>query len=91
MSDAMGTPLTVAGAGLVRTGPCELRGFSLRSSVAASVTLFDNTAGSGLILATFDTIAGSLGSTLVLPGLYVAVGLFLTTSAGTLSGSVWIA
>jgi hypothetical protein len=27
----------------------------------------------------------------VLPGLYVAVGLFLTTSAGTLSGSVWIA
>jgi anaerobic glycerol-3-phosphate dehydrogenase len=89
--DAMATPIPAA-AGQIFTGTCELRGWSLRTSVAATVTLFDNTSGAGTILGTFDTIAGQLAVTVAIAtGLRAAIGVFAVASAGTLSGSVWIA
>jgi hypothetical protein len=90
--DVMASPAAAA-AGVISANPCELRGYSLRTSVAATVTLWDNAAaGSGTILATFDTAAGALAATVAIAtGLRAANGVFATISTGTLSGSVWLA
>ncbi len=88
---AMASPVPVAAAGTAFAGTCELRGFSLRTASAATVTVYDNTAASGTVLATFDTVAGQLAATVVVPtGLRAAVGLHVACAVGV-TGSLWIA
>jgi hypothetical protein len=90
--DAMATPLPITAAGVAFTGTCELRGCSLRSTLAGTITIYDNTAASGTVLVSFDVATGALGQTVVIPtGLRAAVGLYVAASAGVPSGSVWIA
>jgi hypothetical protein len=88
---SMAAAIPVAAAGTVYTGTAELRGFSLRTASASTVTVYDNTAASGTVLASFDTAAGALAQTLVIPGgLRAATGLHVACAVGV-TGSVWIA
>ena len=89
--DAMATPIPFVAAGTAFTGTCELRGFTVLGTTAENVTIYDNTAASGTILAVV-TLAAATATTIVIPtGLRAAIGLHVASGVGALSGSVWIA
>lgn len=48
---AQARPINVTGTGTVFTGPCTFRGLSLFSTAGTTVTVYDNTAASGTVLA----------------------------------------
>ena len=84
---AVGNATPITASALLKTGPGSLLGFFCVSSTSGTVTVYDNTAGSGTVLlptvtlaaATFYPFPVAFGT-----GLYVAVG-------GTLSVvPVWV-
>lgn len=48
---AQARPINVTGTGIVFSGPCTYRGFSLFSTAGATVTIYDNTSAAGTVLA----------------------------------------
>lgn len=87
MSDSA-TPITLAAGALVATSG-SLRGVSFRETagVAATVKLYDNSAGSGVLLGTYGLAA--LGS--VDPGMFnrrFSNGVFAVIT-GTVEGSIF--
>jgi hypothetical protein len=72
----------------ISTTPAVLRGFWIVTSGAATVTIYDNTSASGTIHAQWTT-AGVADKQWDFPdGVRCAVGIFIATSAGTISGNV---
>lgn len=51
-------PVNVTGTATVFPGSCTFRGFYIFSTAGATVTIYDNTAGSGTVLAKFTLAAG---------------------------------
>ena len=47
-----GAQITTATTTVVETGPCVLSGIQILAAVASTITIYDNTAGSGTIIAT---------------------------------------
>lgn len=77
------TAKQLAASGLVKTGPGELHALLLTSgSNAATVTLYDNTAGSGTKLAVLKAATGLTNSFVPAVSLVFSTGLFATI-AGT--------
>lgn len=89
MSTAQATPVPVTGTGVVLATPGTLRGWSLFSTPGDTVTLYDNTAASGTVLATVVIPAASASTVPVPDGLRAAKGIFLSAT-GALTGSVWV-
>jgi hypothetical protein len=83
-------PISVTGSGIVYSGFCVLRGFwILASATAATITLYDNTSASGLILAQWITTATNQDKEFDFQdGVRCDNGLYLNVSTGTLAGSV---
>lgn len=74
--------------GIVFTGQCTLRGFWITTSGAATVTLYDNTSGSGLVLASWTLAAAGTQTYDLSDGARCENGIFLVVSAGTVTGNV---
>lgn len=83
--------LAAASSGAVYTGQCTLRGFWLVTSAAATVTIYDNTAASGLVMAQWTTSgAGQDKSLDISDGARCENGIYVQVSAGTVTGNVRI-
>lgn len=81
----------VTGSGTVHTGPCSYRGFYLNSGAAQTVTIYDNTAASGTVLAQFTAAAAGEEHHESPPaGIRCDLGVFVNVSAGAVTGSVRI-
>ncbi len=86
---AMARPVNVTGSGIVYSGFCVLRGFWINNSAAATITVYDNTAASGTILAQWVTSAANQDKEFDFPdGVRCDNGIYLNVSAGTVTGSV---
>jgi len=84
-------PLTGAGSGAVSSGPCTFRGFWLVTSAAATVTVYDNTAASGTVLAQWTTAGANADKAFdVSDGVRCELGVYVQVSSGTVTGSVRI-
>lgn len=84
-------PLTAASSGAVVTGQGTLRGFWLVTSAAATVTLYDNTAASGTVLAQWTTAGANADKGFDFSdGARFVTGVYVSVSAGTVTGSVRI-
>lgn len=84
------TPLTLA-AGQLVTGSGVIMGISVRETagVAATVRLFDNTAGSGVLLGTYGLAAlGSIDVDFAHPR-HVSTGVYAVIT-GTVEGSIFV-
>ena len=79
------------GAGQLALGPGRWRGLSVRETAGAvaTVRLFDNTAGSGLLLATIGLAANGSLTVLEEAGVSFAVGVFAVLT-GTTEGSIYL-
>lgn len=85
---AQAAAVNVAGSGGVAvTGPCTYRGFSIASVLGADVVIYDNTSGSGLVLAAFTLGAKGWSADDVTDGLRCLNGIFVTAS-GAITGHV---
>jgi hypothetical protein len=79
---AQSSAVNVAGTGGVAvTGACTYRGFSISSVAGADVVIYDNTSGSGLVLAAFTLGAKGWSADDVSDGLRCLNGIFLTATA----------
>lgn len=78
------------GSGTVVTGACSFRGFWLATSGAATVTIYDNTAASGTILAVWTTAGAADKEFDISDGQRCEKGIYVNVSAGTISGNVRI-
>lgn len=68
-----------------------LRGFWLVTSGAATVTIYDNTSASGTVLAQWTTAAANADKEFdFTDGVRCAIGIFVSASAGTVTGNVRI-
>lgn len=78
-----------AAAGILFTGACTYRGFSIGSVLGADVVIYDGTSAAGTVLAAFTVGAkGWLGDDLS-DGVRCTTGIFVTTTAA-LQGHVRI-
>lgn len=90
---AQSTPIALAAAssGAVVTGQGTLRGFWLVTSGAATVTIYDNTAASGTVLAQWTTAGANADKEFDFSdGCRFTTGLYVQVSAGTVTGNVRI-
>lgn len=79
---AQASAVNVAGAGGVAvTGACTYRGFSIASVAGADVVIYDNTSGSGLVLAAFTLPAKGWFADDITDGVRCLNGIFLTATA----------
>lgn len=68
-----------------------LRGFWLVTSGAATVTIYDNTAASGTVLAQWTTAGANADKSAdFADGVRCTTGIFVSASAGTVTGNVRI-
>lgn len=76
------------------TGPCTLRGWSLRedagTAAVATVRIWDGTSATGTVLAAIELAANASTSQAIPDGLRAALGVFVEVVAGSVEGSVWI-
>lgn len=86
---AQAVAVPVTGTGAVLGTPGTYRGISIRDTTGApnTVTLYDNTAGSGTVLATAQLAANASFLDVAPDGVRAGTGLFLTTT-GAVVGSV---
>lgn len=89
---ATAIPLAAAGSGTVYTGQAGFRGFWLvPSATAATVTIYDNTAASGTVLAQWTTTATNQDKAAdFADGVRCEKGLYVQVSTGTVTGHVRI-
>lgn len=84
-------PIGVTGTALVETAPAggTFRGYSITDTSGASnlVTLYDNTAASGLVLAQFTLAAAGCRELDINDGTRIEKGIFLS-AAGAVVGNV---
>ncbi|HEY2957368.1 MAG TPA: hypothetical protein VGM21_04030 [Actinomycetota bacterium] len=78
-------------AGQLATGPGRYRGITVRETAgaAATVRLFDNTAGSGLLIATIGLAANGSLTVVDEAGVNFSVGVFCALT-GTTEGSIFL-
>lgn len=74
-------PYPVTETATVRSGPCSYRGFSIFSTAGATVTIYDNTAASGTVLAKFVLAANGSRDEDIGDGLRCDTGIHLVASA----------
>lgn len=85
----MNASTTLAASGLVRTGPGRLAAVLLAGgSDAASATIYDNTAGSGTVLAVLKAAAGVTVSWAPPGGQAASLGLYAALTGTTPSATV---
>jgi len=86
---AQARPSNVTTSGIVFSGSCTYRGFWLNSGAAQTVTIYDNTAASGTVLAQFTaSAAGQSFGESVPDGIRCELGIYVNVSASTVAGSV---
>lgn len=73
------TPVSTGGQ--VYSGACSLRGYSISSTAGADVVLYDNSTGSGLVLAQFTLAAKGTRELDLNDGTRVEKGIYMTASA----------
>lgn len=78
---AMARPINVAATGTVYTGHCVYRGFSIGSTAGATVVIYDNTAASGTVLASFTLAANGFLHVDLPDGARCENGIHLTATA----------
>lgn len=79
---AQAQAVNVAGTGgTYFTGVGTYRGFSISSVAGADVVIYDNTVGSGLVLAAFTLAAKGWAADDVTDGVRLTTGVFITASA----------
>lgn len=84
-------PLAAATSGTVYTGQCSFRGFWLVTSAAATVTIYDNTAASGTVLAQWTTAGANADKSFdINDGARCEIGIYVAVSAGNVTGNVRI-
>lgn len=71
----------VSTGGQVVSGACTFRGYSISSTAGADVVLYDNTAGSGLVLAQFTLAAKGSRELDLNDGARLEKGIFMTATA----------
>lgn len=80
-----------AAAGQAVLGSGTLHGGCLKVSQAATVDVYDATSAAGKLLFTFTVAAAGTAAIPSLDrGVRFETGLFFATSAGTITGSVWV-
>lgn len=89
-SQAIVVPVNAAATQQITSTPgATLRGFWLVTSAAATVTIYDNTAASGTILAQWTTAGANADKAFdFADGVRCTTGIYLSVSAGTVSGHV---
>lgn len=81
--------LAAASSGAVYTGQCSLRGFWIVTSAAATVTVYDNTAASGTVLAQWTTAGANADKAADFSdGVRCEAGIYVQVSSGTVTGNV---
>ena len=85
-------PVNAAATQTISSSPgVTIRGFWLVTSAAATVTIYDNTAASGTVLAQWTTTgAGADKEFDYADGVRCIAGIFVSASAGTVTGHVRI-
>ncbi len=85
------TATNVTGTGTVQAGACTYRGLSIRDASGSTntVTLYDNTAASGTVIASFQLAANTSALDNIADGLRCNTGIHLV-STGAIVGSVRI-
>lgn len=78
---AQARPINVTATGTVYTGPCTFRGLSIGSTAGAAVVVYDNTAASGTVLASFTLAANGFQHIDLVGGARCDNGIHLTASA----------
>lgn len=91
MGTAQASAVNVTATGAVSSVPCTYRGFFLTAgTVPATVTIYDNpSAASGTVLASFTlATAGLYASDDITDGVRCTAGLYVSVTAGTVTGHV---
>lgn len=78
---AAARPITVTGTGTVQSGPCTFRGLALFSTAGATVTVYDGTSATGLVLAKFTLAANGDRAIDIADGARCDLGLHVVTTA----------
>lgn len=78
---AQARPINVTATGTVQAVPCSYRGLSIGSTAGATVVVYDNTAASGTVLASFTLAAGGFQHIDITDGARCELGIHLTASA----------
>ena len=79
---AQSTPVNITGTTqTISSVPCTYRGFHIASTPGATVTLYDNTAASGTVLAQFTLAANGDRFVDVADGMRCAIGIYLSATA----------
>ena len=78
---AQARPYNVTGTGTVFTGSGTFRGCALFSTAGATVTIYDNTAASGTVLAKFTLAAGGDKQIDIVDGVRCDAGVHFVASA----------
>jgi hypothetical protein len=78
---AQARPVNVTATGTVYSGPCTYRGLSIGSTAGAAVVVYDNTAASGTVLASFTLAANGFQHVDVADGVRCENGIHVTASA----------
>lgn len=78
---AQSRPINVTATGTVYSGACTYRGLSIGSTAGAAVVVYDNTAASGTVLASFTLAANGFQHIDIPGGARCDIGIHLTASA----------
>lgn len=81
MATAQARPYNVTGTGAVYTGVCTYRGLSIGSTAGATVVVYDNTAASGTVLASFTLAANGFQHIDLADGARCEIGIYVSASA----------
>lgn len=88
---AQSTAIPVTTTGIVFTGQCTLRGYSIASTAGATVVIYDGTTATGTILAQFVLAATADRQVDISDGVRCNTGLFISvTATGPVQGHVRI-
>jgi hypothetical protein len=74
-------PINVTTTATVYTGGCTFRGLSIGSTAGAAVVVYDNTAASGTVLASFTLAANGFQHIDIADGARCSNGIHITCSA----------
>ena len=87
------TPIAYAANSALATGPCILRGWSIRATAATTVVrLRDGTTGAGPIVAEIALPTSGTSDTMLDPaGLRFSAGVFAELVSGTAEGAIYLA
>lgn len=78
-AQASATNVTVTG--IVYSGACTFRGYSIGSTAGAVVTIYDGTTAAGTVLASFTLAAAGYTHADIADGVRCNVGVYIATSA----------